>query len=92
MTTIDWLHYDALFSVMTAHGFTSEPHKKGGITFRHPHGEILVFPPVKPTDPVVNYHYAAVRMAMRDYNIMTVDAFELALLQATHRLPSPAQP
>jgi hypothetical protein len=65
MTTIDWLHYDALFYVMTAHGFTSEPHKKGeshSVTTRRN----SYIPAGEATDPVVNY-LCAVRMAMRDY-------------------------
>ncbi len=88
--TIEWLNYNALFSVMTTHGFTSETRPDGGLTFRHPHGEILPFPDVALTDSVITYHYGAVQAAMDNYGIMTRDAFELALLTAAHRLPSPA--
>lgn len=85
---IDWLHYNELYAVMAAHGFTSEARPDGGTAFRHPRGEILLFPHVDTAEPVITYHYGAVRKAMADYGIMTRDAFDLALLQAAHRLPT----
>ncbi len=87
MTTIDWLHYDALFSVIRAHGFTARPLPSGGTRFVHPDGAELAFPAMDPGQPVVNYHYGAAQTIMTNYGIMTRDAFELALLQAAHRLP-----
>ncbi|MBC8139238.1 MAG: hypothetical protein H8F28_25470 [Fibrella sp.] len=90
MTTIDWLTYPDLFAVLTAHGFISKPLPEGGQIFRHPTGAVLAFAEMEPDQRVVNYHYGAARAAMDDYGIMTRDAFELALLQAAHRLPTTA--
>ncbi|MBC7808557.1 MAG: hypothetical protein H7145_20685 [Akkermansiaceae bacterium] len=90
MTTIDWLRYEDLIAVLTAHGFTATPLPGGGQLFRHPHGALLGFPAIAPDHAVINYHYGAARAAMVDYGIMTRDAFELELLQAAHRLPTPA--
>ena len=81
---LDWLHYDALFSVIRAHGFTEEP-IPGGTLFLHPSGAELAFPPKDPNEPVIGYHYGGARAVLTNYGIMTRDAFELAVLQAAHR-------
>ncbi len=86
---IEWLHCDALFSVIRAHGFTEEP-IAGGILFLHPGGAELAFPVKNPDEPVIGYHYGAVISVLTNYGIMTRDALDLALLQAAHRLPTPA--
>ncbi len=84
---IDWLDYDALFSVIRAHGFT-EKMISGGTIFLHASGAELAFPPKDPNEAVIGYHYGAVLSVLPNYGIMTRDALELALLQAAHRLPS----
>ena len=76
---IDWLHYNELYAVITAHGFTAEPIANNGVLFRHPLGALLPFGYKDPQETVATYHYGAVRAAMDDYGIMTHDAFDLAL-------------
>lgn len=85
MRTIDWLHYDALYAVISAHGFMSAPLDGGGLVFRHPGGARLMFPAVERDEPVYRLHYGATHTVMTNYGIMTGDAFDLALLQAAHR-------
>lgn len=92
---IDWLRYRDLYSVLLAHGFVTRPIRyggdKSGILFRHPSGAELPYSDtITPDENVVTYHYGAARAAMTDYEIMTRDAFDLALLQAAHRLPATA--
>ena len=87
---VDWLHYSELYDVLRAHGFSSVPLENSGILFRHPSGALLPFGALSPDEQVATYHYGAIRAAMDDYAIMTRDAFDLALLQAAHRLPTAA--
>ncbi len=84
---IDWLYYDALFSVIRAHGFT-EKTIPGGTLFLHSNGAELAFPPKDPNEAVIGYHYGAVLSVLTNYGMMTREALELALMQAAHRLPA----
>ena len=90
---IDWLRYRDLYSVLLAHGFVAQSVTNDGKSytmFRHPSGALLPYnSDLSPDENVVTYHYGAARAAMTDYEIMTRDAFDLALLQAAHRLPLP---
>ena len=88
MTTINWLNYEQLFAVLRAQGFTSLPIPQGGQFWKHESGAELPLPALDPNEPVRSYHYGAVRAMMSDYNILTRDAFDLALIQITHRLPT----
>ena len=90
MTTIDWLHYDALFSVIRAHGFTARPLPSGGTRFVHPDGAELAFPATEPDAPVHRLHYGATVTALTNYDIMTQFAIDFALPQVAHKLPTPA--
>lgn len=92
MRTIDWLHYDALFAVINAHGFTATPLPEGGYVFRHPTGARIIIPAVKPDEPVHRLHYGATVTVLTTYDIMTRDAIDLALLQAAHIERSKAVP
>lgn len=90
MRTINWLNYDALYKVIRSRGFAEKPLASGGTLFVHPNSAELSFPARKPDEPVHRLHYGATVTVMTNYGIMTRDAFELALLQAAHQLPTPA--
>ena len=87
---LDWLDYNAFFSVIRAHGFAEKPIPQRGTLFFHPNGAQLAFPTKAPDDCVIRLHYSAALTVLTNYGIMTRDAFDLALLQAAHRLPSSA--
>jgi hypothetical protein len=89
MTILEWLSYEQLFAFLKMYGFVAQPIPSGGTLWKHESGAVFPLPELDQSEPVRSYHYGTVRALFSDYAILSRDAFEMALLQAAHRLPAP---
>ena len=83
---LDWLHYKEMYAVLYANGFVSKPMENGGVFFTHPNGAELAYPAMEPTENVISHHYAAARVTVSDWGIMTGDEFYLEVMEAEGRI------